>query len=188
MAPLGVDTGFFDLPKDPSTTDEAICLFVGSHLRDFSTLRTVAEALARRRSAARIVAISPSRFANEIPRHPRITVYTDVTDDELRGWYHRAALLLMPLRDATATSSILEAIACGTPVVASDVGGVRDYLSGDCAFLIPAGDAVAMIDAALLLLGDTSLRARMSAAARQQALRFSWPVVANTIKGIYSSL
>jgi glycosyltransferase involved in cell wall biosynthesis len=45
-----------------------------------------------------------------------------------------------------------------------------------------------MIDAALLLLGDTSLRARMSAAARQQALRFSWPVVANTIKGIYSSL
>jgi len=63
--------------------------------------------------------------------------------------------------------SLLEAAACGKPLVATDVPGCRDLVqAGKTGFLVPPGDASALAEALLQLLGDESLRARMGAAAR----------------------
>ncbi len=71
--------------------------------------------------------------------------------------------------------SVLEAMACGLCVVSTDVGGIPYLLTeGDDALLTPPDDAAAMADAALRLLGDRALAARISAGGRATAERCDW--------------
>jgi D-inositol-3-phosphate glycosyltransferase len=68
----------------------------------------------------------------------------------------------------------LEALACGVPVIASAVGGLKEIvLDGQCGLLVPPGDASALARALSTLLGDEPLRARLSASARIRAQKFS---------------
>ena len=77
---------------------------------------------------------------------------------------------------------ILEAMACGVPVVATDVGAVAEVVDdGVTGFVVPPLRPQALADATLRLLGDPDLRARMSLAAREQAVaRFDVEVCADT--------
>lgn len=65
----------------------------------------------------------------------------------------------------------LEAMACGVPVIASDVSCFRDWTDG-AARLVPSGDPVAFAEAALEVLGDPALRRRMRRRGRRVARRF----------------
>lgn len=188
FAPHGVDTDFFRPSEKSLRAQEPIFLFVGSHLRDFGTLLRIAELLEEQRERARIVAIGPARHEAEIPKHARITQFGDVSDEILRAWYQRADVLLMPLHDASANGAILEGISCGLPVISTDVGGVRDYLTPDCAAFTAVGDADSMTAAALEIVADGALRTKMGNAARERSLRYSWPTVAARVKEIYSMI
>jgi glycosyltransferase involved in cell wall biosynthesis len=65
--------------------------------------------------------------------------------------------------------SILEAMRAGLPVVASDVGGVREeVVEGETGFLVPRGDVRAASDRLGLLLADPTLRERMGSAGRRR--------------------
>ena len=70
--------------------------------------------------------------------------------------------------------ALLEALALGVPVVATDVGGVREAVRGeeDGALLVPPADPVAFADAVLDLVADASRRERMAAAARRRSEEF----------------
>ena len=64
----------------------------------------------------------------------------------------------------------VESIACGTPVVASAVGGIPDAVrDGETGLLVPPGDAAALAGAVRRVLGDDELRARLAAGARAVA-------------------
>lgn len=66
--------------------------------------------------------------------------------------------------------TLLEAAACGTPAVATAVGSVADVVAeGETGFVVPAGDAAALADRIVRLLGDAALRERMGTAARRRA-------------------
>jgi glycosyltransferase involved in cell wall biosynthesis len=93
----------------------------------------------------------------------------------------------MPLTDATANNSILEGLACGTPVVATDLDGVRDYCTAACGGLSPQGDAAAHAEATIALLTDPELRHAAGIAARAAAERVSWPVVRKAVQGVLAS-
>jgi glycosyltransferase involved in cell wall biosynthesis len=68
----------------------------------------------------------------------------------------------------------LEALACGVPVIASAVGGLKEIvLDGQCGLLVPPGDAAALARALCVLLADEPLRARLSASARLRAQHFT---------------
>jgi glycosyltransferase involved in cell wall biosynthesis len=68
----------------------------------------------------------------------------------------------------------LEAAAAGRPIVASDIGGLRDIVAdGETGLLVPAGDRAALREALRRLAGDAELRARMGAAAAERARLFS---------------
>jgi glycosyltransferase involved in cell wall biosynthesis len=68
----------------------------------------------------------------------------------------------------------LEALACGVPVIATAVGGLKEIIvDGECGLLIPPGDEAALNRALLRLLTDESLRLRLAAAARRRAGEFS---------------
>jgi glycosyltransferase involved in cell wall biosynthesis len=86
--------------------------------------------------------------------------------------------------------SILEAMASGTPVVASRVGGVPEIVvDGETGFLVPPGDVAALHDALARVLSDAALAQRLGANARALVLeRFTWQRVAERCLEAYSDL
>jgi glycosyltransferase involved in cell wall biosynthesis len=96
-----------------------------------------------------------------------------VAPAEIGEWYERAAVVAVPsLREGYGVAA-REAMAWGRPVVASDVGGLRDAIEDEVTgLLVPPGDIQALRSAIERLLGDPELRARLGAAARESAPRF----------------
>ncbi|MEH6752932.1 MAG: glycosyltransferase family 4 protein [Alphaproteobacteria bacterium] len=100
-----------------------------------------------------------------------------ITDDVLRDIYRRAALVVVPLKDVlqpTGYSVTLQAMACGKPVILSDIRGLWDrdaFVSGENCILVPPGDTNALETAIAALLNDDALRQKMGAAARETAER-----------------
>jgi glycosyltransferase involved in cell wall biosynthesis/SAM-dependent methyltransferase len=79
-------------------------------------------------------------------------------------------LLILPSRIDGRPLVVMEALACGVPVIASDVGGLHDLIDdGKCGFLVPPANAKAITDCIILLAGDRSLLADLKIGARKQA-------------------
>jgi N-acetyl-alpha-D-glucosaminyl L-malate synthase BshA len=79
-------------------------------------------------------------------------------------------VFLLPSTTESFGLAALEAMACGVPVVASNVGGVSELVTdGEVGFLAPAGDVAAMAGHVLRLLTDDSLHRRLSQSARHRA-------------------
>jgi len=110
-----------------------------------------------------------------------------VPNDELQRLYARAAVVVCPSRREGFGMSCLEAMAQGRPVVASDVGGLKDLVvHGETGLLVPPGDPVALRAAIVQLLGDRDLRGRLGTAARERVReRFSWKTVTDATVAAY---
>ena len=99
-----------------------------------------------------------------------------VAPAELGSYYDRAAIVVCPSHREGYGVVAREAMAHGRPVVASAVGGLLDAVAHEqTGLLVPAGDVDALRAAVQRLLADTTLRARLGAAAREHAgEQFSW--------------
>ena len=91
---------------------------------------------------------------------------------DLPGALADADIFLLPSETESFGLAALEALACGVPVIASDVGGLPEVIrDGEVGFLCPLGDVAAMAARARRLLDDPVRRREMSAAARRWAER-----------------
>lgn len=107
--------------------------------------------------------------------------------DTLPYYYSAAEMVVVPSHYESFGMVALEAMACGTPVVASQVGGlaflVQDGVTG---YTIPDGDPVALCDRLLALLGDAELRREMGSCAEQLAQDYGWEKIAKRIVELYA--
>jgi phosphatidylinositol alpha-mannosyltransferase len=84
---------------------------------------------------------------------------------------------------------LVEAMAAGTAVVASDLDAFRRVLrDGECGRLVPVGDGAALADALIAMLEDDALRERFVAAGSEAVHRYDWSVVANQIMRVYETV
>lgn len=84
---------------------------------------------------------------------------------------------------------LVEAMAAGTPVVASDLDAFRRVLrDGELGRLVPVGDADALADALIEILQNDELRERYVAAASEAVSRYDWSVVASQIMRVYETV
>ncbi len=108
------------------------------------------------------------------------------SQDKLPDFYAAAEAVIVPSDYESFGMVALEAMACGTPVIASEVGGlaylVQDGVTG---FHIPTREPAELAGHIRLLLENNALRREMSIAARQAAERYSWPLIANQIEQLY---
>jgi glycosyltransferase involved in cell wall biosynthesis len=124
-----------------------------------------------------------------------------VGDVELAGLYRRAIALVLPSVERTcygrtiAVSELLglvalEAMASGTPVIASRVGGLPEVVEhGETGFLVPPGDETALRQCIETLVGDPARAARMGARARRRVLdRWTWAHCAQRCLAAYREL
>lgn len=87
-------------------------------------------------------------------------------------YYQSADVYVHPARADTFPTGVLEALACGTPVVASCVGGIPEQVQdGESGFLVPVGDARALAERVQLLVGNERLRARLGKQGVERARR-----------------
>ncbi|HET7516379.1 MAG TPA: glycosyltransferase family 4 protein [Actinomycetes bacterium] len=130
-----------------------------------------------------------------------VTFLGPVPDADLPGLYRRAAVLALPSVDRTCYGRhvpvsellglvALEAMATGTPVVASRIGGLAEVVvDGETGFLVPPGDTEALSEGLARLLSDRRLAARLGANARDLVVqRFTWRACAERCLAAYETL
>jgi D-inositol-3-phosphate glycosyltransferase len=111
-----------------------------------------------------------------------------VPDSRLVGLMNLADIMVMPTRELEMFGmAAVEAQACGTPVVASDHGGLRETVPAEVGARFPPGDSGALSEAVLNLLADDAARGACSRAAIENAARFSWDQIAARLEGICAS-
>jgi glycosyltransferase involved in cell wall biosynthesis len=97
-------------------------------------------------------------------RYDYVGVYS--RPEERAAFMRGIDVFVMPSFTEGTPNSIIEAMAHGLPVIASNVGGIPDVLDADSGVLVPPGDARALAEALVRLARDAGLRARMGKAAR----------------------
>lgn len=186
--PLGIDVEYYQPPASSMDRDPDLCIVVGENHRDFLTLRGVIELVSYLRPQTRFVCVMPPKGIPQLGTHPNLEARSGISEDELLKLYQTASLMVMPLRDATANNAVLESMACGLPMVISDIGAVRDYVGSEGAAVVPAFDARTMAEKIIELLANPSQRNDIGEKARTQSLKFSWPLMIEQLKCVYDSL
>jgi D-inositol-3-phosphate glycosyltransferase len=129
------------------------------------------------------------RQAREAGVLDRVRFVEATPQERLPLFYNAADVCVAPSFYESFGLVPIEAMACGTPVVASRVGGLTGTVRhGENGFLIPWRRAEAFAARIDQILGDAELRARMSRAALATATRFRWPAVATELDTLYARL
>lgn len=184
--PHGVDTDFFT-PKIP-LNKQLTLLFVGQHLRDFDAFNKAIPIISNQIPNLKIQVVIHKAYFKLIKPRADMQIFSDLDDCALRVKYQEASLLFLPMLDSTACNSILEAMACGLPIITTDVGANRDYLSGSQAILAPANDNSYLIDATISLLENDQQLKEIAIKTRQHALQYNWKHIAGLVSEFHESL
>ena len=110
-----------------------------------------------------------------------------VADDDLPTLYNLADLFVFPSRYEGFGLPVLEAMACGTPVVCSNASSLPE-VAGEAALLVPSDDAPALAAAVESVLGQPTLADQMRAQGLARAKRFSWEETARRTARVYEGL
>jgi len=125
--------------------------------------------------------------SGQAPEGDRVLSLGFVPDEDLPALYSGAECLVTASRYEGFGLPALEALACGTPVVAYDAGAIPE-VAGPGALLAPAGDSAALMAAVGRMCDEPELRAKLSEAGRRHAAGFSWRAAAEATWEVYESV
>lgn len=129
---------------------------------------------------------SLDRLAQELGVVDAVTFSGRLDNERMAALYHSAHIVLNPSLADNMPISILEALACGVPVVSTAVGGVPFLVTHEkTALLVPAQDPQAMASALLRVLDDAALTQDLTTAGLALAREFSWPKVREILFAAY---
>ena len=218
VIPPGVDLSrFYPIPEDEAKEVigippcDQVLLYVG-RIEPLKGIDTLIEAIAHMRAASGAEQMSfclaivggdphltPEVQSNEMRRlkdlcHVHglddLVTFLGKRDQDLLPYYYSAAeAVVVPSHYESFGMVALEAMACGTPVVASQVGGlaylVQDGVTG---YTVPSNDCKALADRLGALIQDQALREQLGKQATELARDFSWEIIARRIRDQYQEL
>ena len=207
VIPCGVDMDVFKpMPKDEARRelglgDENVLLYVG-RVQPLKGPELLLESVARMDLNERLKVLivggdvtgdeevtKVRRLAGELGIDHLVSFEGTVPHKRLVHYYNAADLCVVPSFYESFGLVAAEAIACGTPVVATAVGGlpetVKDGLNGS---LIRDRNPEALAEKISLLLNDVWLRGLLASQARESVAALDWPTVAGRVAGLYESV
>jgi D-inositol-3-phosphate glycosyltransferase len=214
LAPIAVIPGGVDLsrfrPLDQAAARAAlrlsgagrVLLFVG-RIQRLKGLEVLFRAFALLGLDARLLIVgglpSSSHEAREIARleqlagrlgiSERVSFVGAVSHDRLPEYYAAADVTVMPSSYESFGLVAVESLACGTPVVATRIGGLRTIVrDGETGVLVPWRDPALFAEALGRVLRDDVLRARLASAARASVMHFGWDSIAEQHLGLYADV
>ena len=203
VIPNGVDTALFgssSLQPLPQFSEGLNVLFVG-RLEPRKGVSVLLEAYARlkeRLPSARLLMAGPYAAGERASveratarlRLSDVHLVGQLPDEELARYYRSSHLLCAPSVGGESFGMVLlEAMAAGLPIVASDIEGYRSVMRHRReGLLVPAGDSVALAGSLAALLEDPPLRRAMGERGRDTAARYRWEGVADQVLEYYGDL
>ncbi len=216
IIPPGVDIAhFYPIPKDEAKLylglppEERVILFVGriEPLKGIDTLIQSMACLSRQHHLGKfcliIIGGDPEqdlqqmdgemrrlqRLCDELCLGNLVVFLGKRSQDVLPYYYSAAEMVVMPSHYESFGMVALEAMACGTPVIASQVGGlaflVRD---GETGYHVPDGDVQALCERMLRLLTQETLHQQIAAQAATYARSYDWQIIAQKIVAVYQEV
>jgi alpha-1,3-rhamnosyl/mannosyltransferase len=186
--------GLTALPDPPvgRIVDRPYFLVVGEQMPR-KGLRTLLDAFAAAEvdEAVLVHAGPPSTQTGELRAHTselrldgRVTWRGYVSRTELAALFRDAIAFCFPSVDEGFGLPVLEAMACGTPVIASDIPPLRE-VAGDSALFVSTGDVAAWANALHLVATDAGLRDRLRMRGPERARGFTWDACASATIAAY---
>ncbi|MGK5015340.1 glycosyltransferase [Janthinobacterium sp. HLS12-2] len=183
-------------PAPPRTRAEDPCILVARHLEHLYDNASAVRAFALVRLAfpkARLVLAGggPQRaalacLARSLGVKDAVRFAGPVDNAAMPALYQASDIVLNPSLADNMPISVLEALACGVPVVSTNVGGIPSLLQdGVTALLVPPGDPAAMAQAIVALLRDPPRAQALADAGLAHAATFGWPGIAPCLAGHY---
>jgi len=118
-----------------------------------------------------------------------VTFTGKLNPDEVAALYHQADVMLNPTTVDNMPNSILESLACGVPVVTTNVGGIPYIVDNEKhVLMVDVGDAEAMAKQVSRLLEDPLLAGNLVNAGLEEVAQFEWPVVKSKWLSLYRKL
>lgn len=214
IIPPGVDTSrFYPIPPDEAKEYigvppcERMLLFVG-RIEPLKGIDTLIQAIAIMRKMGVFVCLlviggepNPSvetenaemvrlkEMCEQAGLSDLVTFLGKRSQDTLPYYYSAVEAVVVPSHYESFGMVALEAMACGAPVVASQVGGLA-YLvkDGETGFTVPVDDPQALAERLALLINDQSLRERLGRQAEQAAREYAWENIVDRIINVYQDL
>jgi glycosyltransferase involved in cell wall biosynthesis len=167
--PHGVDTEFFK-PAESRSAERSL-LLVGNWLRDFELAAEVIQRLSLNDPKLTFdLVVEPvcrrESCLAELENLVAVRWHHGVNDEKLLQLYQDATLLFLPLKEASANNAVVEALACGLPIITNRIGGITDYGGGSVFDLVaePCAEAfISLVEAHLRdpqRLAETGQRCR----------------------------
>ncbi len=208
IVPPGVDHAFFSPGSRRGARqalglgDEPVLLFVG-RIQPLKGVDVAVEALSRLRDPrARMLIVGGSSgiegddHAAEVHDlitdqglDDRITMVPPQPHHVLSTYYRAADVTIVPSRSESFGLVALESAACGTPVVASDVGGLRTLVDhGRTGLRVPGRDPDDFAEAVERIISDPIFAGRLSERAAEAATAYTWTSMAARLRRVYADL
>jgi phosphatidylinositol alpha-mannosyltransferase len=197
IIPNGIDAEFFNphaARPEAVRTDVPSILFLG-RFDPRNGLRMLMDTFRHVRSKNRpaqlvVVGGGPlnDHYRRLAARDPDITFVGPVLEGR-PGYYANCSVYACPTTKASFGITLLESMACATPIVCSDILGFRDVVRHEReALMVPRGDSRALADGLVRLLDDEQLRARLGSTGRELAQAYAWPRVTEQILDVYADV
>jgi phosphatidylinositol alpha-mannosyltransferase len=200
IIPNGIDTDVFHpsvAPPPGMSRDVPTVLFLGRFdpRNGLSTLidsfRRV-KAKGNRGRQARLVVVGDGPLREHYYKQAngdRDIVFVGAVLEGRPSYYAHSSVYACPTTKASFGITLLESMACETPVVCSDILGFRDVVMNEReALMVPCGDRDALADALVRVLDDEGLAIELGTTGRQNSLEYSWTRVTSRVLDVYQTV
>jgi phosphatidylinositol alpha-mannosyltransferase len=192
IIPNGVNTTFFRPDASPRIETQGPKLLWLGRIEPRNDLETVLAAMPNilaRHPTAHLTVVGDGPWRSRLERAARplgsSVRFAGFVNGERPAYYRDADVYLCPTRRASFGVTLLEAMACGTPMAVSDLPAFRE-VAGPLAEFVPPGDVDAWGRAVNELIDNPARRVMLMKEGRRVAERHAWPLVAQRVLAVYS--
>jgi glycosyltransferase involved in cell wall biosynthesis len=184
VVPHGIDLEYFK-PAPRLAVQGGRIVAVGNWLRDFRTLAGALRIMERAAPDITCDVITLSQNAEHFRALKNVRFHSRISDKELLSLYHQAAVSVLALSSTAANNALLESLACGLPVIATDLPAIREYTTSAGTIYVPKDDPETLAAEIMATVHDATKMQAMGSSNAQHVRKFAWESVAEQTRCVY---